>query len=111
MKAPPYALLLGSDKGVWVFGGPRAWQRAQRKPRHAVVLPHKSIPDNYDWTCMRGREVVLCWDGANEDQVIRFGRLLVLAGATLVVGLGDRLQESIFFRGRRRGALHPNTCR
>jgi hypothetical protein len=96
-KLPPYArevivALAAGKPGIFIFVGPRAWERCQRRrgehgPGSALVIPNDAEPGAFDWTFLRGQAVVLHTDTittANRPALIALSAELVSGGARFV---------------------------
>lgn len=77
----------GAPRNLFVFTGPNSWTRAQNWSRGArLVLPPDCTPDDFDWSCVRGLDLVVNGRDERLDRLERLAYLLcVVAKATLVV--------------------------
>lgn len=95
MKLPPYGREFRTARQArqyvnpWVFAGPRAFELAARRGPGRLVLPAGDDPSVFDWSLVRGLDVVVRWPGASVPEVGQLGALLVRAGARSVLVLDD----------------------
>jgi len=73
----------------WLYCGPRAFEFAARRGPGRLVLPEGADPATFDWSLVRGLDVVVRWPGASVPEVDQLGALLVRAGARSALVLDD----------------------
>jgi hypothetical protein len=95
-KLPPYAretvaaIATGKPPNLYVFTGPRAWERAQRRRTEhgvgsAIVVEQDALAGAYDWRFLSGLAVVL-----SADQITVRNRPALIALAAELVAAGVR---------------------
>jgi hypothetical protein len=97
-RLPPFArefldvLRSGHAPNTYIFAGPNAWIRAQRRREQhgigsALVWPKDSDPSQFDWTFLRGHCVVLAADAINittRKTYVELAAALIGAGVRFV---------------------------
>jgi len=92
LRAPPFgselirARALGRSCNVFLHVGPRAWERAGKRPSgHRLCLPPGEDFSAYDWSCCRDLDITLVSWRADIGADVELARHLVRSGAKLVV--------------------------
>jgi len=108
-RLPPYgkefraARQAGRYVNPWLFCGRRAFELAERRGPGRLVLAEGADPGDFDWSLVRGLDVVARWPGASTQEVDQLGALLVRAGARSVLVLDDIRED-----GDRMVVLRPH---
>ena len=95
MKTPAYgrefaaARKAGRYVNPWVFAGRRAFDLAAGRGPGRLVLPEGAAPEEYDWGCASGTDVVVRWPEASAPEIAALCALLVRAGARTALALED----------------------
>lgn len=77
--------MAGAPRNLMIFTGPDAWLRAKSWPRGArLVLPHDHSPDDFDWSYVRGLELVISGRDESVDRLERLVYHCIVARAALI---------------------------
>lgn len=67
---------------------PRAWELARARTG-GLVCPADESPSAFDWSCLRGLDVVVAWPGGSIPEVDELAAAIMADGASTVHVLAD----------------------